>query len=127
MTLVMVEGLSKSHFSFEHAFDDKWLPFVRAGYADDGGSLLQKTVSAGFGYHLRDGKSLIGAGFNWGQPNEDTFGSGLDNQYTVEVFARMQVMRILQLTPDIQYIRNPARNPEANHSWVYGLRARVVF
>jgi porin len=37
------------------------------------------------------------------------------------------VMENFQLTPDIQYVRNPALNPEANHSWVFGLRARVNF
>ena len=103
------------------------MPFVRAGYADDGGSLLQKTASAGLAFHFRDDTSLLGLGFNWGQPNEDTFGPGLDDQSTVELFARLQVMRNLQLTPDIQYIRNPALNPEANDSWVFGLRARAVF
>lgn len=114
-------------FSFEHAFDDKWMPFVRAGYADDGGSLLQKTVSGGIGYHFKDDISLLGLGFNWGQPNEDTFGSGLDDQYTVELFTRLQVMRNLQITPDIQYIINPALNLEEDQSWVLGLRARLIF
>jgi len=115
------------NLSFEHAFDDKWLPFVRAGYADSGGTLLQKTFSTGLGYHFNDNISLLGLGFNWGQPNEDTFGPGLDDQYTVELFTRMQVIRNLQVTPDIQYIKNPARNPAANQSWVLGLRARLVF
>jgi len=115
------------NFSFEHAFDDKWLPFVRAGYADGGGTLLQKTFSTGLGYHFKDKISLLGLGFNWGQPNEDTFGPGLDDQYTVELFTRMQVIRNLQVTPDIQYIKNPARNTEADDSWVLGLRARLVF
>ncbi len=116
-----------ANFSFAHAYDDKWMPFVRAGYAEDGGTLLQKTLSAGLGYHFKDDISLLGLGFNWGQPNETTFGPGLDDQYTVELFTRLQVLRNFQLTPDIQYIRNPALNPEANESWVFGLRARLVF
>jgi porin len=116
-----------ANFSFAHAFDDKWMPFLRAGYAEDGGSLLQKTVSTGLGYHFGERNSLLGLGFNWGQPNEGTFGSGLDDQFTVELFTRLQVMRNLQVTPDIQYIKNPARNPDANQSWVFGLRARLVF
>jgi porin len=115
------------NFSFEHSFDDKWMPFVRAGYADDGGTLLQKTISAGLAYHWGSNNSLLGLGFNWGQPNEDTFGPGLDDQYAVELFCRFQVMRNLQITPDIQYVKNPALNPDADQSWVYGLRARVVF
>ena len=115
------------NFSFAHAFDDKWMPFLRAGYAKDGGSLLQKTVSTGLGYHWGVNNSLLGLGFNWGQPNEDTFGSGLDDQYTVELFTRLQVMKNLQITPDIQYIKNPAMNPTADSSWVYGIRARLIF
>jgi len=114
-------------FSFEHAFNDKWMPFVRAGYADDGGSLLQKTLSAGIGYHFKDDISLLGLGFNWGQPNESTFGPNLDDQSSLELFSRLQVMQNLQLTPNIQYFRNPALNPAANDSLVFGLRARVVF
>ena len=116
-----------ANFSFAHAFDDKWMPFVRAGYADEGGTLLQKTVSTGLGYHFGDNNSLLGLGFNWGEPNEDTIGPGLDDQYSIELFTRLQVIRNLQITPDIQYVKNPARNPDANHSWVAGLRARLIF
>jgi porin len=115
------------NFSFEHAIDDKWLPFLRAGYADEGGTLLQKTLSLGFGYHFGDNNSLFGLGVNWGEPNEDTFGSGLSDQYTLELFSRLQVMQNLQVTPDIQYIKDPARNTQKDHSWLFGLRARMYF
>ena len=115
------------NFSFEHAFEDKWMPFVRAGYAEDGGSLLQKTFGAGLGYHFGDNNSLLGLGANWGEPNEGTFGPGLKDQYTVELFSRLQVMKNLQITPDIQYIKDPARNTEDDSSWVIGLRARLIF
>ena len=115
------------NFSFEHAFEDKWMPFVRAGYAEDGGSLLQKTFGAGLGYHFGDNNSLLGLGANWGEPNEGTFGPGLKDQYTVELFSRLQVMKNLQITPDIQYIKDPARNTEDDSSWIIGLRARLIF
>ena len=115
------------NFSFEHAFEDKWMPFVRAGYAEDGGSLLQKTFGAGLGYHFGDNNSLLGLGANWGEPNEGTFGPGLKDQYTVELFSRLQVMENLQITPDIQYIKDPARNTEEDSSWIIGLRARLIF
>jgi porin len=104
----------------------KWLPFVRAGWADDGGSLTQKSVSVGFGYQKNPGKSLLGLGLNWGQPNEDTWGPGLDNQYTAELFYRWQVSKAIALTPDLQYIKNPALNPDADSLWVFGLRVRGV-
>jgi len=115
------------NFSFARSFGVKWMPFLRAGYAEDGGTLLEKTLSAGIGYHFRDDISLLGLGLNWGEPNETTFGPGLDDQFAIELFTRLQILQNFQLTPDIQYISNPARNPTANHSWVFGLRARIVF
>ncbi len=116
-----------ANFSYSKSFDEKWMPFFRAGYAKDGGSLLQKTVSAGFGYQFDDNESLLGLGFNWGQPNETTFGPGLRDQYTVELFTRLQVTENIQITPDIQYIKNPALNSKKSHSVVLGLRMRAVF
>lgn len=115
-----------ANFSFSHSFGDRWAPFFRAGYADGGGSLLQKTISAGFGYHLQDDISLVGFGFNWGQPNVDTFGPGLSDQYVLELFTRLQVTQNLQVTPDIQLIINPALNPTESEVWVFGLRARAT-
>ncbi len=114
-------------FSYSHSFDEKWMPFLRGGYANDGGTLLQKSLSTGLAYHWGRNNSLVGLGFNWGEPNEDTFGPGLDDQTSIELFSRLQVMQNFQLTPDIQYIRNPALNTKADHSWVFGLRARVLF
>ena len=114
-------------FSYSHSFEEKWMPFLRGGYADGGGTLLQKSLSTGLAYHWGKNNSLLGLGFNWNEPNEDTFGPGLDDQYTVELFSRLQVMQNFQLTPDIQYIKNPALNTEANSSWVFGLRVRLVF
>ena len=114
-------------FSYSHSFDEKWMPFLRGGYADEGGTLLQKSLSTGLGYHWGKNNSLLGFGLNWGQPNEDTFGPGLDDQFTVELFSRLQVTQSFQLTPDIQYIKNPALNPKEDQSWVFGLRGRVYF
>lgn len=115
------------NFSFSHSFAEKWMPFVRGGYADDGGSLLQKSLSTGLGYHWGENNSLLGLGVNWGQPNEDTFGPDLDDQYTGELFCRLQVTQNIQITPDIQYIKNPALNPEENDSWIFGIRTRIIF
>jgi len=114
-------------FSWSHSFDEKWMPFLRGGYAKDGGTFLQKSLSTGVAYHWGQNNSLVGLGFNWNEPNEDTFGPGLKNQTAVEVFSRLQVMQNFQLTPHVHYVRNPALNPQASHSWVVGLRARVHF
>lgn len=116
-----------ANISWSRSINDHWLPFVRAGYADDGGALLEKSISAGFGYQTVSGGNQLGVAYNWGKPMESTWGPDLDNQQTLEVFYRMQLFKELAITPDIQYIRNPALNPEANTLWVWGLRARLAF
>jgi porin len=116
-----------ANFSFSRYINDRWLPFVRAGYADDGGSLMQKSVAAGFGYQWEPGNDLVGLGLNWGEPNETTFEPGLDNQWTTELFYRWQISRELAITPDVQWLVNPALNPEEDQIWVFGLRARLAF
>jgi porin len=101
--------------------------FLRAGYADDGGSLLETSLVGGFGYQTVPGGNQLGVAYNWGKPNESTWGPDLDNQHTLEMFYRIQLWKELAITPDIQYIRNPALNPEDDSLWVFGLRARLAF
>ena len=88
------------------------------------GSLTQRSVSVGFGYQPNPGKNLLGVGLNWGEPNEDTWGPGLPDQYTAELFYRWQISKAIAVTPDLQYIRNPALNPDADSIWVFGVRLR---
>jgi porin len=107
--------------------DDKWLPFLRAGYANDGGSLLEKSISAGVGYQPVPGGNLVGVAVNWGQPNEDTFGKGLDDQFTSEVFYRWQLTEHTAITPSFQLLINPAMNPDHDVVGVFGLRLRTSF
>jgi len=114
------------NISFTRYLDGKWLPFVRAGYAEDGGSIMQKSISAGFGYQPVPGGDLLGFGLNWGQPNENTFGPGLRDQYTAEVFYRWQLAPQLAITPDVQLIIDPALDPSENTIWIFGLRARLA-
>ncbi len=106
---------------------ERWLPFVRAGWAEDGGSLLEAAVAAGFGYQREPGKDLLGVGVHWGRPNENTFGPGLDDQITAEVFYRWQASRAFAITPDLQWISDPALDPEASSILVFGLRGRLAF
>ena len=116
------------NFSASHTFELKWMPYLRAGFSSQGGGwFLQKSVSAGLGYQLKDELSLFGLGFNWSQPNEDTYGEKLENQFSTEVFCRLQVIRNFELTPNIQWVINPPLNTIADQSWVLGLRSRLFF
>ena len=106
--------------------NDQILPFVRGGYAKDGGSLLESSLSAGVGYQPVAGSHLLGFAGNWGKPNENSFGSGLRDQYALELFLRIQLSRQLAITPDVQLLLNPARNPDQSSIWVFGLRGRLA-
>ena len=105
---------------------DKWLPFVRGGYTEDGGSLLQKSLSVGSGYYWARTSDLIGLALNWSEPNETTWGPGLPDQYTMELFYRWQLGQQLAITPDLQLLIDPANNPDPSQIWVFGLRARLA-
>jgi len=117
---------SGAAFHYVTYLNDNLMPFVRGGYADDGGTLMQKSLSLGLGYQKVAGRNLLGVGYNWGEPNEKTFGPGLRNQQTLEVFYRFALAEQFVLTPDIQYIKNPALNPSRDSLWVVGLRARLA-
>ncbi len=111
--------------SWQKWINDKWLPFVRGGYTEDSGSLLEKSITAGIGYQPVPMRGVIGFGFNWGKPNQTSF-EGTDNQYSTELFWRYQLTREVAVTPSIQYIVDPALNQAENSLWAYGLRLRVA-
>ena len=113
-------------FSASYLLQDKFLPFIRAGYSKDGGTLLQKSVAAGIGYQPDWAGSLLGAAIGWGEVNETTFAPNLDNQITMEVFYRLQVSSRIEITPDVQYLINPANNTEASSIFLWGVRGRIV-
>ncbi len=114
-------------FSYSRYLNDNFMPFVRAGYADDGGSLLQKSLSVGVGYQTAAFSGLAGAAFNWGEPNDDTFGPGLRDQYAIELFYRVPLGKSFAVTADTQLIKNPALNPAASTIFMFNLRARFTF
>lgn len=100
----------------------QWLPFVRGGYSKDAGTLFEKSLSVGTGYlGLGGERNNLGAAINWSDID------GSDDQYTAEIFYLIQVVPSFELTPDIQWIKNPALNPEESSITILGLRARAVF
>ena len=114
-------------FSITQAVRDKVLLFARGGWSEDGASLYETSVSAGLGYQRTPGQGLFGLGLNWSRPNADTFGPGLTDQFTMELFQRLEVTEKLQLTPSLQVIGDPALNPDDDGIAIFGLRARFVF
>lgn len=113
-------------FSAAKFIDDQWMPFLRAGYADEGGALYDRSLSLGLGRFHAGRKNLAAIGLNWSRPSETSFGPGLDDQVTLELFYRWQLTAEIALTPDLQWISRPALNLTEDAIWVIGLRARIA-
>ena len=114
------------NFSSSFWVNDCYMPFLRAGYADDGGSLLELSFSTGIAWQPKK-DDLFGIAANWGRPNASSFGPGLDDQYGLEVFYRAQLTKNLRLTPSIQLLANPALNPSEDLVAVFGMRGVLSF
>tara|TARA_R110000850_G_scaffold64247_2_gene144424 strand:- start:1064 stop:2302 length:1239 start_codon:yes stop_codon:yes gene_type:complete len=116
------------NFSAAHWVDDTWMPFVRAGWAEDGGSLLETSINAGVAMPAgKDSDDLFGAGVHWGRPNATTFGPGLGDQTSIELFYRAQVTQNFRLTPSLQLLFDPALNPAQDLVPVIGVRGVMTF
>ena len=119
-----------ANFSWSRYLNNQFMPFFRAGYTDDSGSLLSKSISAGFGYQLEPSAQvagdLFGAAVNWGEANETSFGPVKDDQITLELFYRWQLTPRFALTGDYQYLENPALNPFEDSISVWALRGRFA-
>ena len=88
------------------------------------GWVTDQNATFGFGWRPPGTPSdLFGAGFGWANPSNDF----LPLQKTVEVFYRYQLTSNLALTPDLQFITNPALDPLNDTLWVFSLRTRVTF
>lgn len=112
-----------ANFSWNTWLGERWMPFVRAGYADEGGSLLEVAISAGAGFRTDRG-SVLGFAGHWGKPNENTYGADLRDQYVGEVYFRWKVGDYLEISPNLQLIVDPALNPEQDETWIFGLRVK---
>lgn len=107
--------------SAAYFIDDKWLPFLRGGFSSGGGALLEASVSTGVGYHFSESNDVAGIGFNLGSSSD----SGKMDQFTSELFYRIQLSENLAITPDIQVVINPANNPDQSVIGIFGVRGRL--
>ena len=114
-------------FTASQLFNDFWMPFVIGGFSDGDASTYESdlVVGVGFGFNTvhRAARDVLALAVGWGKPADDS----LQEQYTSEVFYRFQLVSNLAVTPSVQYIVNPASNPEETGVWVVGLRGRLTF
>jgi porin len=125
-------GLSSGHglaFSFSRSINERWLPFLRLGYSDGGGGVFyERLLSTGFGYHPASrSDDILGIGLSWDRPSIETYGAALNDEYTAELYYRYQLTQLFSITPDLQYLVNPALDPDEGNVLVVGLRGRLSF
>ncbi len=101
--------------------ENKWMPFFRAGTSKGRAALYENSVSAGLGYFARN-TDLAGIGLNWAEADGISGG-----QKTIEAFYRFSLSPNLQITPSVQYIKDPLLNSSASSITLWGLRTRIVF
>lgn len=125
------EGGSGVNFSWSQFTSDQVMPFVRGGFSEGDVALYDKSISVGMGYFgLGKPTNNLGVALNWAEVNGDSFAadakaiSGSTEQWTAEIYYNMQFGDHFQVTPDIQYIKDPAFSNESS-AWVFGIRARV--
>lgn len=114
-------------FSAAWMFKDKYVPFLRYGDSDGGGGALnEKLLSVGLGMYFGESGDGFGVGLSKSKPSALTFAPDLDDQYTGEVFYRYMLSKHFAITPDLQYIKDPALNPTESSIWIAGIRARLT-
>ncbi|WP_261383429.1 carbohydrate porin [Vibrio sp. T20] len=120
------------NFSWSQFVTPQVMPFVRGGFSDGDVALYERSLSVGVGYFgLGSEKNNLGFAVNWSEINEyalkgiSTGVYGNDGeQFTAELYYNMQLNDFIQVTPDIQYIKDPALSNESS-AWVFGVRARI--
>jgi porin len=98
--------------------------FARYGYAEKQVTSIKNFVSGGF--VLRDAwgvdGDLFGVGLAWDQPSD-----GKDDEYSMEVFQRIQFTSRVQITPSILVIFDPSQSDKTEPVAVFGIRFRALF
>lgn len=116
---------------------DNLVTFLRVGYStgtDNGPAILNGMVAGGFvvlgPFGYKDDK--IGVGLSWGKRNVGTIDTGFDDipsikvgdvsQLASEIFYDMQLTRELLVCPHVQFVFDPALNPDRDVVSIFGLR-----
>ena len=109
--------------SASYQIGERFIPFARFGHSDGGAGVAAETAaSLGFEFSPRKDQAWsLGAG--WAKPSEKTFGADLKDEYVIETSYKFQLWPEISLTPDVQLLIDPAKNPDKSSVWVFGLRA----
>ncbi|MHC4266001.1 MAG: carbohydrate porin [Planctomycetota bacterium] len=110
--------------SFDQELNKSLGLFARYGYTSDEVTTIENFVSGGFvirnPFNI-DG-NLFGVGVSW-----DENSTTKKDEYALEVFYRVQATRLMQITPSILIVFDPAQSDKTEPVAVFGIRARTLF
>ena len=107
--------------------NDAVLPFIRLGHSDGGaGVQAESAISAGVEI-TNEFNEAWSIGVGWAQPSEETHGPGIGEEWVLETSYKFQVIDNFSITPDIQLLLHPAKNPDQNRVWILGFRMLFFF
>ena len=102
-------------------FDNGIMPIFRAGFSKGSTPIYNETITLGLTYQIESRSDEFGVAVNWGQMPQDQF----RNQITTEIYYKLQLAQNLAITPSIQFLTDPALNPNADDVCIFGLRLRA--
>lgn len=106
--------------------DGNWMPYVRLGKSEGSTPIYNKSATLGILKKFSYRSDVIGAAITWGElPYNASFTS--QEQTSAEVFWQIQFSQNLEITPNIQYIMDPALNTEGTNIVSMGVRAVFSF
>jgi len=100
----------------------RWTSFLRGGYSHGDATEVEGLVSLSVSVKLRRSDQL-GLAFSWSRPAA----GGFRDQYTSELFYRLQLGNNVAVTPDIQVLFDPALDDRKSVIAVFGIRVRLAF
>jgi porin len=104
----------------------RYLPFLRYGYAEDvtrGPALAEHMINGGVAIDNIFGREndRIGIGLTWSRPTN----KALDDQGQVDMYYRIQVTPEIAVSPTLQFVIDPVRNPDEDEIFILGIRTRI--
>jgi porin len=111
--------------SVDQHIADNLVAFARWGFGDDKVTDFEQFISAGLGIEAPFGRAddLFAVGMAWADPSDDT----LDKETIVEAFYRYQLNDLMQLTPAVQAVLDPAESTQSGTVYVFSLRLQTTW
>lgn len=99
------------------------LPFVRYGNSDGGaGVVATQTLATGLELAVRPDQHFT-VGLAWSELNDKNYVNNVDDEWVLETSYKFQTSKNFSITPDIQYLQNPANLTNEDNTWVASIRA----